>query len=186
MATAEHAFVLRLTKPRFEALQRRATRLDGGDNGTMSSHRWCPSAKERKTPPDLPPEAALEVRLHEIILHNERTLYLVTDLPDDVERLADLDPRRVEIEADIRNLKAVLNAETIRARKVARPCTGEMDAASDVRVTVVPSLRRRDACRRSDKPTVGERMPEQSVRQIPPCEVSLPERTARLDRARVA
>ena len=118
MATAEHAFVLRLTKPRFEALQRRATRLDGGDNGTMSSHRWCPSAKERKTPPDLPPEAALEVRLHEIILHNERTLYLVTDLPDDVERLADLDPRRVEIEADIRNLKVVLNAETIRARKI--------------------------------------------------------------------
>ena len=84
----------------------------------MSSHRWCPSAKERKTPPDLPPEAPLEVRLHEIILHNERTLYLVTDLSDDVERLADLDPRRTDIETDIRNLKVVLNAETIRARKI--------------------------------------------------------------------
>ena len=117
-AMAGHSFLLRMTKQRFEALRRRATRLDGGANWTTSSLRWCPSPKDRKTHPDLPPGAALEVRLHEIVINNELTLYLVTDLPDDVERLADLYQRRVDIETDIRNLKVVLHAETIRARTI--------------------------------------------------------------------
>ena len=117
-AAAGHSFLLRLTKQRFESLQRRATRLSGGDNWTTSALRWAPSPKDRKTHPDLPPEAVLEVRLHEVVINRELTLYLVSDLPDDVERLADLYLRRVDIEIDIRNLKVVLNAETIRARSV--------------------------------------------------------------------
>ena len=43
---------------------------------------------------------------------------LDNDLPDDVERLAELYHRRVDIETDIRNLKVVLHAETIRARTI--------------------------------------------------------------------
>lgn len=115
---AGHSFVLRLTRQRFEAMRRRATRVDGGENWTTSSLRWSPSAKDRKTNPDLPPDATLEVRLHEIVINSELTLYLVTDLPDEVECLADLYQRRVDIETDIRNLKVVLNAETLRARSI--------------------------------------------------------------------
>lgn len=115
---AGHSFVLRLTRQRFEAMRRRATRVDGGENWTTSSLRWSPSAKDRKTNPDLPPDATLEVRLHEIVINSELTLYLVTDLPDEVECMADLYQRRVDIETDIRNLKVVLNAETLRARSI--------------------------------------------------------------------
>lgn len=118
VVVAGHSFLFRMTKQRFLSLQRRATRLNGGDNWTTSVLRWCPSPKDRKTHPDLPTDAALEVHLHEVIINPELTLYLVTDLTGDVECLADLYLRRVDVEIDIRNLKIVLDTETIRARSV--------------------------------------------------------------------
>ena len=111
-------FVFRLTDVRFHALRRQATLVARGENSTTYSLLWQPSAKERKTHPDLPADAAIEVRLHEIRLHAELTLFLVTSLPQAAEELSDLYRLRGDIEIDIRNLKVVLNTEHLEARSV--------------------------------------------------------------------
>lgn len=70
---------------------------------------------------DLPPDAALDVRLHEIAINDELTLYLVTDLMDEQDTpaaLSDAYRRRYDIEIDICNMKVVLDMETIRAKSL--------------------------------------------------------------------
>lgn len=116
-----HPFLMRMTKVRFNALRKKATLLAEGENWKSYSHTWRPSAKERKNHPDLPPDAALDVHLHEIVINGELTLYLVTDLMDEEDTpsaLAGAYRHRYDIEIDIRNMKLVLNMETIRARSV--------------------------------------------------------------------
>ena len=75
---------------RFQALRRRAAVVAQGENSTTYSLTWQPSVKDRKTHPDLPADAAIEVRLHEIRIHDARTLYLVTSLPNSAQELSDL------------------------------------------------------------------------------------------------
>lgn len=111
-------FVFRLTDVRFQALRRRATVVSSDSKSTTYSLTWQPSAKERKTHPELPADAAIEVRLHEIRIHDSLTLCLVTSLPNSAEELSDLYRLRGDIEIDIRNLKVVLNTERILARGV--------------------------------------------------------------------
>lgn len=111
-------FLFRMTEQRFAALRRQATVIERGENSTTYSLTWRPSAKERRTHPHLPADAALEVRLHEIRVHESLTLYLVTSLPHSAAPLADLYRCRTDIEIDIRNFKVVLNAENLRARSV--------------------------------------------------------------------
>lgn len=111
-------FVFRLTESRFTALRRRATIVASGQNGTTSSLTWRPSVKERQAHPDLPLEAVIEVRLHEIRIHDTLTLFLVTSLPHPAEELSELYRCRGDVEVDIRNLKVVLNTEHIQARSV--------------------------------------------------------------------
>jgi hypothetical protein len=118
IACSHRDFMLRLTANRFRALRRRATLVAKEGNWTTWSLRWTPSAKERQTHPHLPADAALEVRLHEITINPELTLYLVTGLPHSATALADLYELRTNIEVDIRNFKVVLAAENIRARSV--------------------------------------------------------------------
>jgi hypothetical protein len=116
-----HQFLCRMTKARFHSLRKQATLQSEGQNWKSYSHTWRPSAKERKTHPDLPPAAVLEVRLHEIVIHDELTLYLVTDLRDDEDTalaMAEAYKQRYDVEIDIRNLKEVLNLETIRAKSL--------------------------------------------------------------------
>lgn len=67
----------------------------------------------RKAHPNLPDDASLEVRLHEVVINKNLTLLLVTDLPERALELADLYAHRVDVEVDIRNLKVVLDAENI-------------------------------------------------------------------------
>lgn len=110
--------VKRLTDVRFQALRRQATVVSSDSNSTTYSLTWRPSAKERKTHPELPIDAAIEVRLHEIRIHDSLTLCLVTSLPNSAEELSDLYRLRGDIEIDIRNLKVVLNTERILARSV--------------------------------------------------------------------
>jgi hypothetical protein len=109
-------FVLRLTPQRFRALEKKSTLVETGPSGTTRALCWKPSPKERKNRPDLPPDAALEVRLHEIPAGDGGTLFLVTSLPQAASSLAELYRRRGDVEIDIRNLKVVLNTEEIRAR----------------------------------------------------------------------
>lgn len=113
-----HAFVLRLTKQRFNALKRKACLVSTSDQINVWSHRWVPSKDDRKSHPDLPEDAALEVTLHEIVISDTLTLLLVSDLTSDSTVLADLYKKRVDVEIDIRNFKVVLDAEHIRARSV--------------------------------------------------------------------
>lgn len=115
---AGHSFVFRMTGPRFESLRRQAELIESGDNFRSYSHQWRPSPKERQNHPELPAAAVIDVRLHEIVVHESLTLYLVTDLAEPAADLADLYKRRYDVEIDIRNLKVVLNAEHIRARSV--------------------------------------------------------------------
>ena len=76
------------------------------------------ASKERQTHPDLPSDAVLKVRLHEIRIHDTLTLFLVTSLPHQAEVLSELYRHRGDVEVDIRNLKVVLNTERIQARSV--------------------------------------------------------------------
>ena len=115
---AGQAFVFRMTKQRFGSLTKQARLIDSGQNYRMWSHEWKPSAKERKNHPDLPPTALLKVFLHEIVIHKDLTLLMVSDLPNPSDVLASLYERRVDVEIDIRNLKVVLDTENIRARSV--------------------------------------------------------------------
>jgi hypothetical protein len=95
--------------------------LGRGDRWKSYSHTWRPSVKERQNHPELPADARLDVHLHEIVINDEWTLYLVTNLMDDEDTalaLAGAYGHRYDVEIDIRNLKVVLNLETIPARSV--------------------------------------------------------------------
>lgn len=116
--SAGHDFLLRLTPARFRAMQKTARLIDSGNNFNVWTKTWKPSLKDRQTNPDLPPDAALEVRLHEIVINSELTLYLVTGLSDSSPAVASLYECRNHVEVDIRNLKVVLKTEAIRARSV--------------------------------------------------------------------
>lgn len=109
-------FLYRMNQSRFNALRAKATLLTDGPGCKTWSLRWVPTSKERRTNPWLPAGAAVDVRLHEVVVHSGLTLWLVTDLPDPVPVVSALYLRRGEIEIDIRNFKVVLNTEQIRAR----------------------------------------------------------------------
>jgi hypothetical protein len=114
-------FLFRLTKVRFESLRKKATLLGEGKNWKTYSHTWRPTAQERKKHSDIPADALLEVQLHEIVISDGLTLYLVTDLMDEEDTgmaLAAAYQKRYDVEIDIRNLKVVLDMETIRAKSI--------------------------------------------------------------------
>jgi hypothetical protein len=113
---ARRDFLLRMTKQRFMAVCRNATLVERGADFTTYSHKWVPSAKERKSHPDLPAGAVLEVLLHEVDVHKELTLHLVSGMPHSANRMSDLYLNRVNVEVDIRNVKVVLNTEGIAAK----------------------------------------------------------------------
>ena len=117
-SVAGHSFLLRMTKQRFDALRKKAEPVEQGDGFTSWSLAWRPSRDERKKHPDLPSDAVLHVRLHEVVINENLTLLLVSDLPDEAQVMAALYKRRYDIEVDIRNLKIVLDTENIRARSV--------------------------------------------------------------------
>lgn len=113
-----HDFFLRMKKSNFEALRKKATLISEGDNYKRYSHKWVPTKHNRKTQPSLPEDASLNIVLHEVIVSDTLTLYLVTSLDHDALTLAELFRRRVDVEIDIRNLKVVMDTENIRAKSV--------------------------------------------------------------------
>ena len=120
---AGHDFVFRMTGPRFNALRKKARLISKGSRGGIGwqtyEHRWHPSGKDRKTNPDLPAEAFVDVRLQEIRVHENLTLWLVTSLTEGPTELAALYQKRGDVEIDIRNFKVVLGGENIRAQTAA-------------------------------------------------------------------
>ena len=113
-----HDFLLRMKKSNFEALRKKATLVSQSAHHKTYSHQWHATASNRKTQPELSKDASLEVTLHEVVISDALTLYLVTSLSHDADTLAGLFKFRVQVEFDIRNLKVVMDTENIRAKSV--------------------------------------------------------------------
>ena len=118
-AQCGQSFLFRLTPSRFQSLRKRATLVNEGEGFQTWSLTWTPSSKDRQTNPHLPAAAAMNVLIHEVVVHENLTLWLVTSLPDPAPSAATLYGRRGNIETDISNIKLVLDTENIRARSEA-------------------------------------------------------------------
>jgi len=116
---AGHKFLFRLSGVRFKALRRRAVLIDEGPTHKTFHLLWTPSAKDRRSTPDLPPEASIDVVIHEVAIGADSTLYLVSSLELDGPTAANAYQRRYDVEFDIRDLKVTMDAENIRAKSVA-------------------------------------------------------------------
>jgi len=119
VANSGRPVLFRMTKSRFQSLRRRATLTEEYEGQRTYQVRWTPSAKDRKSHPELPSDAAVEVFLHEVPLENGEVLYLVTTLPISSELAKQYYARRYDIEHDIRDIKVTLDTENIRAKSVA-------------------------------------------------------------------
>lgn len=115
---AGHKFLFRLSSSRFKSMRPKATWIDEGPNHKTYCLRWSPSAKDRKTNPDIPADAVLEVVLHEVEVSPSVTLFLVSDVQIDGPSSSQLYSRRYEVEFDIRDVKVTMDAENIRAKSV--------------------------------------------------------------------
>lgn len=116
MVEAGHDVLFRLTKSRAGALIRRAKVVEHTPHGTQYRLAWKPSAKDRRTNPELPADACLEVFLHEVALENDESLFLVTTMPISSDSAAEYYRHRYDVEHDIRDVKVSMGIENIRAK----------------------------------------------------------------------
>lgn len=112
------SILLRMTTSRFKTVRRQATLIEDFDGYRTYEARWTPSFKDRKSHPELPNDAVLDIFLHEVPLDNRETLFLVTTLPMSGEQAAEYYARRYDVEHDIRDIKVTLDTENIRARSI--------------------------------------------------------------------
>lgn len=115
---AGHDFLFRLSASRFKKLRRSAELIDEGPTHKTCTLRWVPSVKDRKTNPDLPADASLEVVIHEVDIGEKEPLYLISSLEFDGLSASQLYCRRYDVEFDIRDFKVTLDAENIEARSM--------------------------------------------------------------------
>lgn len=113
-----HDFLFRMKKSNFESLRKQAELVSQSDHHKTYRHRWTPSKANRKTNPELPADASLEVFLHEFQATESLTLLMVTSLEEEAWTLSNLYKRRYDVEVDIRNFKVMMDAENIRAKSV--------------------------------------------------------------------
>jgi len=113
-----HDFLFRLSTSRFKALRRQAELLDQGPKHKTYRLNWTPSVKDRLSNPDLPPDASIEVVLHDVILDNGKSLYEVSNLEVDATSAAELYSYRYDVEFDIRDIKVTMDTENIRGKSV--------------------------------------------------------------------
>lgn len=115
---AGHDFLFRLTKQRFKALRRQAELIDEGPHHKTYHLHWKPTDKDRKSTPDLPRDASIEVVLHQVEIGSGEMLYLVSTLELEALTASAIYRRRYDVEFDIRDVKVTLDAENIRAKSV--------------------------------------------------------------------
>jgi hypothetical protein len=115
---AGHDIVFRLSHTRFKALRRDAEMVAEGPSHKTYHHLWSPSDKDRKTNPELPKDAAIEVVLHDVKLGEGNSLYLASTLKLEADTTAHLYNRRDDIAFDIHDLKVTMDAEYIQVRGV--------------------------------------------------------------------
>lgn len=140
-----HDVLFRLTKSRFQAMRRKAELIDQTPTSKRYQLNWIPSAKDRKTNPELPEEAMIAVEIHEVALPGSEPLYLVTQMPLCSQSAADLYARRYDVEHDIRDLKVTLGVEKIRAQS--EEMVRKEILCSMVAYNLVVQLRRQAAVR---------------------------------------
>lgn len=116
IAASHKHFALRLTAQRFKSMQKKADLIDQGENYKTWSYSWKPSAKDMAGRPQITPAGKLQVWLHEIVVHEDLTVCLVTDQDYHATTFAEIYKQRGTVEIDIRNFKVVLDTENIRAR----------------------------------------------------------------------
>lgn len=115
---AGHDFLFRLSMSRFKSYRKNAELIDEGEGYKSYRLHWVPTAKERKSNPDLPTDACLDVFIHEVQLEGGTTLALVSGMDFDAMCLAELFRRRYDVEFDIRDVKVTMDTENIRAKSV--------------------------------------------------------------------
>ena len=114
----DHDILFRLTGSRFRALRKQGQLIHEGPYHKSYALIWRPSIKDRKSNPDLPDDAQIEVVVHEVQLENGKFLYLVSTLEIDAISAAQLYQHRYEVEFDIRDVKVTMDAENILAKSV--------------------------------------------------------------------
>jgi len=143
---AGHNIVVRMSEPRFRSLQRQARPLGPGTWTLL----WKPTRYDRRSHPELPADASVAVRLHEVKISDDLTLWLVTTLSDSSAALADLYHLRQDVETDIRDVKVALKTEEVRSKSVAM-LSKEL-ALSMVAYNLVVQVRRLAAKKAGVKP----------------------------------
>lgn len=115
---AHHQFLFRLSTPRFKTLRRAGELREEGDSFKTYQLIWTPSAKDLANNSEIPPDAEIEVLVHDVTLKTGIRLYLVSNLETTAQQAADLYSCRYNVEFDIRDLKVTMDTENIRAKSV--------------------------------------------------------------------
>jgi hypothetical protein len=115
---AGHDFLFQLTKRRFKSLCRQGELIDEGPTHKTYHLLWKPSAHDRRTNPDLPKDASIEVVVHEVKISSGETFCFVSTLELDAPTTSRIYRRRYEVEFHIRDVKVTLDTENIRAKSV--------------------------------------------------------------------
>jgi len=115
---AGHDFLFRLSMTRYKSHRKKAELVDQGVGYKSYRLNWTPTARERKSNPDLPPEACLDVFIHEVQLEGGKTLALISSMDFDANCMAEVYSRRYDVEFDIRDVKVTMDTENIRAKSV--------------------------------------------------------------------
>lgn len=111
---ARHDVVLRLTKKRYGALIRKATKLTAG----RWFVQWKPSREDRKSHPHLPADANVPGWVLEKPLANGQMLYLFSTMDQTRDAMADLYEKRWGAETNISQFKSTMQGESFRAKTV--------------------------------------------------------------------
>lgn len=113
-----HNFVIRLTDQRFNAHKKKATLISSSPTSIIYKYVWKPSPKERANHPLLSAESSMEVMLYAVKISVHLWIYIITDLATTPKDLKNLYFQRNNIEVDIRNIKVVLDTESLRCKSV--------------------------------------------------------------------
>ena len=89
---AGHDFLFRLIKKRFKSLRRKAELIDKGPTHQTHHLLWRPSANDRRSNPDLPKDASIEVVLHDCRLRNKEP-----QIAEQNRRLTNKEPQKEEV-----------------------------------------------------------------------------------------
>ena len=115
---AGHDILFRLTASRYKSLRKKAKQIEKGPYHQSHALIWEPSAKDRKSNPNLPEDADVEIAIHKVALNNGTFMYLATTLEIDAISAGKLYSCRYDVEFDIRDIKITMDAENILARSV--------------------------------------------------------------------